>query len=231
MTFQLSGPSRPPASGGKPRRLVVLLHGLGADGNDLFGLAPYWAPLLPEAEFLSPNAPFPCDMAPYGYQWFSSRDRSPQAILAGVRAAAPILDAFLDEALTARGLGPRDLALVGFSQGTMMSLFVGLRRVQPVAGILGYSGRLLAPELLADELRSRPPVLLVHGTEDPLVSYQSLADAAAALHAQGVATETLSCPGIGHSIDENGLRRGGQFLKEALVQGELASPGSRDGGK
>jgi phospholipase/carboxylesterase len=231
MSFQLSGPSRPPASGGKPRRLVVLLHGLGADGNDLIGLAPYWAPLLPEAEFLSPNAPFPCDMAPYGYQWFSSRDRSPAAVLAGVRAAAPILDAFLDEALAERGLGSQDLALVGFSQGTMMSLFVGLRRAQPVAGILGYSGRLLAPELLADELRSRPPVLLVHGTEDPLVSYQSLADAAAALRAQGVATETLTCPGIGHSIDDNGLRRGAQFLKEVLVQGESASPGSRDGGK
>ena len=87
------------ATGGKPNRLVILLHGLGADGNDLIGLAPYWAPLLPEAEFLSPNAPFPCDMAPYGYQWFSSQDRSPGAQLAGVRAAAPILDAFIDEAL------------------------------------------------------------------------------------------------------------------------------------
>ena len=174
---KLSGPSRPPASGGKPSRLVILLHGLGADGNDLIGLAPYWAPLLPEAEFLSPNAPFPCDMAPYGYQWFSSQDRSPAAVLAGVRAAAPILDAFIDEALAARGLGDGDLALVGFSQGTMMSLFVGLRRAQPAAGIVGFSGRLLAPELLTNELRSRPRILLVHGTEDPLVPYASLAAA------------------------------------------------------
>ena len=147
---KLSGPSRPPASGGKPSRLVILLHGLGADGNDLIGLAPYWAPMLPEAEFLSPNAPFPCDMAPYGYQWFSSQDRNPAAVLAGVRAAAPILDAFIDEALAARGLGDGDLALVGFSQGTMMSLFVGLRRAQPAAGIVGFSGRLLAPELLSE---------------------------------------------------------------------------------
>ena len=91
----LSGPSRPPASGGRPTRLVILLHGLGADGNDLIGLAPYWARLLPTTEFLSPNAPFPCDMAPYGYQWFSSQDRSPAAVLAGVRAAAPFLDAFI----------------------------------------------------------------------------------------------------------------------------------------
>jgi phospholipase/carboxylesterase len=231
MTFQLSGPSRPPASGGKPSRLVVLLHGLGADGNDLIGLAPYWAPLLPEAEFLSPNAPFPCDMAPYGYQWFSSQDRSPPAVLAGVRAAAPILDSFLDTALAERGLADRDLALVGFSQGTMMSLFVGLRRAQPPAGVLGYSGRLIAPELLADELRSRPPILLVHGTEDPLVPFQSLAAAEASLVAAGVPTQTLVCPGIGHSIDEDGLRRGGQFLKEVLAHGASSSAGLEDRGR
>jgi phospholipase/carboxylesterase len=216
MMPRLSGPSRPPASGGKPRRLVILLHGLGADGNDLIGLAPYWARLLPDAEFLSPNAPFPCDMAPYGYQWFSSQDRSPEAVLGGVRAAAPILDAFIDEALEQRGLGSGELALVGFSQGTMMSLFVGLRRAEPVAGIVGFSGRLLAPELLASELRSRPPILLVHGTEDPLVPYSSLAAAKTTLKAAGVPVETVTSVGIGHSIDDQGLRRGGQFLKKVL---------------
>jgi phospholipase/carboxylesterase len=216
MMPRLSGPSRPPASGGKPRRLIILLHGLGADGNDLIGLAPYWARVLPDAEFLSPNAPFPCDMAPYGYQWFSSQDRSPEAVLGGVRAAAPILDAFIDEALEERGLGSRDLALVGFSQGTMMSLFVGLRRAEPVAGIVGFSGRLLAPELLASELRSRPPILLVHGTEDPLVPYSSLAAAETTLKAAGVPVETVTSVGIGHSIDDQGLRRGGQFLKNVL---------------
>jgi phospholipase/carboxylesterase len=213
---RLSGPSRPPASGGKPRRLVILLHGLGADGNDLIGLAPYWARLLPDAEFLSPNAPFPCDMAPHGYQWFSSQDRTPEAVLGGVRATAPILDAFIDEALEQRGLGSGELALVGFSQGTMMSLFVGLRRAEPVAGIVGFSGRLLAPELLASELRSRPPILLVHGTEDPLVPYSSLAAAETTLKAAGVPVETVTSVGIGHSIDDQGLRRGGQFLKKVL---------------
>ena len=216
MLARLSGPSRRPAAGGKPLQLVILLHGLGADGNDLIGLAPYWARLLPTAEFLSPNAPFPCDMAPYGYQWFSSQDRSPEAVLGGVRAAAPILDAFIDEGLAQRGLTDSDLALVGFSQGTMMSLFVGLRRPWPVAGILGFSGRLLAPELLGSELRSRPPVLLVHGTEDPLVPYSSLAAAETALETAGVPVETVTCPGVGHSIDEEGLRRGGLFLKDVL---------------
>ena len=218
MMPRLSGPSRPPALGGKPRRLVILLHGLGADGNDLIGLAPYWARLLPEAEFLSPNAPFPCDMAPHGYQWFSSQDRSPAAVLGGVRAAAPILDAFIDEALEERGLDSSELALVGFSQGTMMSLFVGLRRVEPVAGIVGFSGRLLAPELLASELRSRPPILLVHGTEDPLVPYSSLEAAKTTLKAAGVPVETVTSVGIGHSIDDQGLRRGGQFLKNVLSE-------------
>ena len=216
MLARLSGPSRQPAAGGKPRRLVILLHGLGADGNDLIGLAPYWARLLPTAEFLSPNAPFPCDMAPHGYQWFSSQDRSPEAVLGGVRAAAPVLDAFIDESLAERDLTDGDLALVGFSQGTMMSLFVGLRREEPVAGIVGFSGRLLAPELLASELRSRPRILLAHGDEDPLVPYSSLAAAETVLEAAGVPIETVTCFGIGHSIDEEGLRRGGLFLQDVL---------------
>ena len=216
MNLTLSGPSQAPASGGDPKQLVILLHGLGADGNDLIGLAGYWARLLPDAEFLSPNAPFPCDMAPYGFQWFSAQDQTREARLAGVRAAAPILDAFIDEALAERGLNAGKLALVGFSQGTMMSLFVGLRRPEAVAGIVGFSGRLIAPELLADELRSRPSVFLVHGTEDPLVSYRELAAAKEALEKEGVPVETLTCPGIGHSIDEAGLRRGGAFLQQVL---------------
>lgn len=212
----LSGPSHPPAGGGKPRRLVILLHGLGADGNDLIGLAPYWAPLLPDAEFVSPNAPFPCDMSPYGYQWFSVQDRSPGAMLSGARAAAPILDGFIGDELQKRGLDEGSAALVGFSQGTMMSLFVGLRRARPFAGIIGFSGRLIGRELLKTELRSRPPVLLVHGTDDPVVPYDSLANAEAALKEAAVPVETLSCPGMGHSIDQEGLQRGGRFLQARL---------------
>ena len=219
MNLTLSGPSHPPQSGGKPKRLVILLHGLGADGNDLIGLAPYWAPLLPDAEFLSPNAPFPCDMAPYGYQWLSARDPSPEARLAGARAAGTILDAFITDELAKRDLSESDLTLVGFSQGTMMSLFVGPRRERPLAGIVGFSGRLIAPELLTAEIRSRPPILLVHGTDDPMVSYASMAEAETALSAAGVAVETLTCPGIGHSIDADGLQRGGQFLQRVLSPG------------
>ncbi|HEV8678006.1 MAG TPA: dienelactone hydrolase family protein [Stellaceae bacterium] len=216
MLMALSGPSRPPVSGGKPRRLVILLHGLGADGNDLIGLQQYWGRLVPEAEFVSPNAPFPCDMAPWGYQWFSVQDRSPPAVLAGVRAAAPSINAFIDDELAKRGLEEGDAALVGFSQGTMMALYVGLRRERQLAGILGYSGRLIAPDLLVSELRSRPPVLLVHGTADPLVPFDSLAAAEAGLRQAGVPVETLACVGVPHAIDPEGLEHGGRFLREAL---------------
>jgi phospholipase/carboxylesterase len=216
MTITLSGPSYPPQSGGAPRRLVMLLHGLGADGNDLLGLAPYWAPLLPDAEFLSPNAPFPCDMAPFGYQWMSARDPSAAARLAGARAAATILDAFIDDELAKRGLTEADLALVGFSQGTMMSLFVGPRRERQLAGIVGFSGRLIGPELLGAELRTRPPILLIHGTNDPLVPFDCMAAAETALATAGVPVETLTCVGIEHSIDGEGLQRGGQFLQRVL---------------
>lgn len=216
MNLTLSGPSHPPHSGGAPRRLVILLHGLGADGNDLLGLAPYWAPALPDAEFLAPNAPFPCDMAPHGYQWLSARDPNPQARLAAARAAGAILDAYIDDELAKRGLTESDLALVGFSQGTMMSLFVGPRRARPLAGIVGFSGRLIAPEILGQELRSRPPVLLIHGTDDPVLPFVSMAEAEAALAANDIPVETLTCVGVEHSIDAEGLRRGGQFLHRVL---------------
>jgi len=216
MPMALSRPSRPPVSGEKPTRVVILLHGLGADGNDLIGLQQYWGRLVPEAEFVSPNAPFPCDMAGYGYQWFSVQDRSPPSVLAGVRSSAPALDAYIDDELQKRGLDAKDAVLVGFSQGTMMALFVGLRRARPLAGILGYSGRLIAADLLPGELRSRPPVLLVHGTDDPMVPFESMAQAEAALKLARVPVETLACVGIGHSIDPEGLERGGRFLAEVL---------------
>lgn len=216
--FEISGPSFGPLAGGAARQLVVMLHGWGADGNDLIGLAPAWAGLLPDAEFVSPHGPFPCDMAPFGRQWFSLQDRSPESILAGVRATAPILDAYLDAALTARGLTDAQLALVGFSQGTMMTLFVGLRRAKAAAALLGYSGVLVGPDTLAAEIRSRPPVLLAHGDADEVVPVRALAAAVQTLTANGVAVEQLLRPGLGHGIDEEGLRRGGAFLRQGFAR-------------
>jgi phospholipase/carboxylesterase len=210
--MKLDGPRYGPASGNEVRQLVILLHGVGADGQDLIGLAPFFAQTLPDTAFVSPNAPFPCDMAPYGFQWFSLQERTPAAMLAGVQATAPILNAFIDAEMAAAGVTPSETALVGFSQGTMMSLYVSPRRPEPFAAVVGFSGRLLAPELLADEIVSRPPMLLVHGNADPVVPFESLALAEQGLRAAGVEVETLVCPGIGHGIDQAGMTKAAAFL-------------------
>jgi len=212
----LDGPSLAPASGGAPRHLVILLHGVGADGNDLIGLAPHLAQAVPDAFFVSPNAPFAYDMAPFGRQWFSIRDFGPEARLAGALAAAPILEAFIDAQLTRHGLGADRLALVGFSQGTMMALQVGLRRHQPVAGILGYSGILVGEARLADEIAARPPVRLIHGADDELIPAHAMPAAVAVLEGLGVPVDSHLCPGLGHGIDEKGLRLGSDFLVRVL---------------
>lgn len=212
----LDGPRFGPASGGKPHSLVVLLHGVGADGNDLIGLAPYFARALPDTAFVSPNGPYPCDMAPYGYQWFSLQDRTPSVMLAAVQATAPILNAFIDAECDRYGLEDHQVALLGFSQGTMMSLYVATRREKPVAGIVGYSGALVGADLLAKEARSKPPVLLVHGDADPIVPFAAMESAAKALKGAGVPVETLRRPGLPHSIDEEGMAAGIRFLAQVL---------------
>lgn len=214
MLMKLEGPSLAPASGGTPRQVVMLLHGLGADGSDLIGLGEYWRRVLPDAVFVAPNAPYPCDMAPYGHQWFSLQDRTPAMIEAGLRATAPILDNVIDETLAGLGLEERNLALVGFSQGTMMSLFVALRRARPVAGVLGFSGALVAPESLPQEIRARPRVLLMHGEADEIVPFEMMSAAESALRQNGVPVEAIRRPGLGHAIDQTGLVRGGAFLEE-----------------
>lgn len=213
---KLSGPSAKPAQGGAPKKIVVFLHGVGADGNDLIGLAPLFQKILPDAAFFSPNAPYPYDMAPFGYQWFSLKDFGPETRLKGSRAAAPVLDAYLDHLLALFGLDAEKMALVGFSQGTMMALHVGLRRARPVAGIVGYSGMLSGPELLADEIRSRPPVLLVHGDADQVLPVASLAAAEGALKKVQVPVEAHVRPGLAHGIDEEGIRLGLDFLGRVL---------------
>jgi phospholipase/carboxylesterase len=208
----LSGPILEPASGGTPKQLVILCHGVGSDGQDLIGLAPYFQKTLPDARFISPNAPFAYDMAPFGHQWFSLQDMSPESRLTGTQQSAPILDAFIDTQLAEHGLSESELALVGFSQGTMMALHVGLRRERPLAGIAGYSGMLVGEALLAEDIRSRPPVLLIHGDADEVVPPSALPAAVAALQGAGVEVSQELRPGLGHGMDDRGIMIGMDFL-------------------
>ncbi|MEW5726757.1 MAG: alpha/beta fold hydrolase [Pseudomonadota bacterium] len=212
----LSGPSADPASGGPARQLVVLLHGVGTDGSDLIALAPVLAPHLPDAAFVAPDAPQPYDMAPFGRQWFSLQDRSTAALAAGIRDTAPLVDAFLDRELGARGLGDDALALVGFSQGTMMALHLAYRRPRACAAVVGFSGALVEPATLPGELRSRPRTLLVHGAEDEVVNPACLPAAEQALAASGVPVLTDLRPGLGHSIDGPGASLALAFLRQAF---------------
>jgi len=214
--MDIDGPRQAPADGQSARAQVILLHGYGADGNDLIGLAPYWARELPHVGFVSPHAPFPCEMSPQGRQWFSLGDRSPESMLTGTRMAAQVIDGFIDDELQRLNLTPNKLALVGFSQGTMMSLFVGPRRAEQIAGIVGYSGRLVAPELLAGEIKTKPPVTLVHGAADEMVPAAALEQAVTGLQAVGIEAASQMRPGLGHSIDDEGLRIGLSFLRQVL---------------
>jgi phospholipase/carboxylesterase len=213
---ELDGPRLAPHSGAA-QQLVVFLHGYGADGNDLIDIGRAWQQYLPQAAFVSPHAPEPCGQAPVGRQWFALTFRDPNERWVGVNKAAPPLERFLDAELTRHKLPPSALALVGFSQGTMMSLHVGLRRAVPPAAIVGYSGLLVERadgnvEALAAEVKSRPPVLLVHGDRDDLIPPQALFQSAQGLAELGVSAEWHLSAGVGHGIDGEGLRHGGEFL-------------------
>jgi phospholipase/carboxylesterase len=216
MAVELDGPRLAPRSGAA-RQLVVFLHGYGADGNDLIEIGRAWQQYLPQAAFASPHAPEPCGQAPVGRQWFGLTFRDPNERWLGVTKAAPVLDHFLDAELARHKLPPSALALVGFSQGTMMALHVGLRRAVSPAAIVGFSGLLVLPpdgnaEAFAAQIKSRPPVLLIHGDQDELIPPEALFQAAQGLAAVGVPVEWHLAAGVGHGIDAEGLRHGGEFL-------------------
>lgn len=213
---ELSGPEAEPASGGPAKQLIVFVHGYGADGNDLFSLSQYFARVAPDAAFISPNAPYRCAGAPFGYQWYDVWMQDPAERLAAIRGTAEVFDNFITRQLDRRGLTEENLVLIGFSQGTMMSLFAAPRRDKAIAGIVGYSGRMEAPDRLGDEIRSKPPVVMVHGDSDELLAVSDMETAAAALKGCGVEIETHVRPGLGHGIDEEGIRIGLEFVKRVL---------------
>ena len=207
------------AAQGEATALVVFLHGYGADGADLLGLSDVLGPHLPGVAFVAPDAPDRCAGGGFGFQWFPIPrfDGSTEAMAeAGIEASAADLNAFLDARLAEEGLAPDRLVLVGFSQGAMMSLHVAPRRAKPVAGVVAISGRLLRPEALVAEARVRPPVLIMHGDQDPVVPFGELARAGDALVAAGFPVCAHVMKGTGHGIAPDGLGVALQFIKQRL---------------
>lgn len=212
---RLDGPSLEPAEG-RAEALVVLLHGYGADGNDLIALAHEWKGCLPQAAFVAPHAPEQLPMGDFGgHQWFPLTLRDPVEFWLGASSAGPALDAFLDTELQRRHLLPERLALVGFSQGTMMALHVGLRRAPAPAAIVGYSGMIAGSEHVPNATTDLP-VLLVHGEEDEVIPVEALDMTREALSSRGYRVEWHRRPGVAHGIDQIGMGLAGHFLEQAL---------------
>ncbi|AUG52543.1 alpha/beta hydrolase [Thalassospira marina] len=226
---RLEGPEFP-ATSGTTKSIVVLLHGYGADGADLIGLAPELAKFLPDTAFYSPNAPHPCEMSPFGRQWFSLASYDPEmlrrnaetmptalkALAQGARENTTHIENFIENVLDQHGLEANRLALVGFSQGTMMALQFAPRYKKQIAGVVGFSGALLGTDTLAGEITSRPPVTLIHGSADPVVPVQASKLAQAALGENGFDVSYHERPGLPHGIDGEGLAIAANFLREKL---------------
>ncbi|MDE3028952.1 MAG: dienelactone hydrolase family protein [Paracoccaceae bacterium] len=218
MTRKLEFGRKAPVSG-KTKSMVVFLHGYGADGADLLGLPDPLGPHLPDTVFIAPNAPDRCTGNPFGYQWFPIPwidGSTPAEAEAGMVTAAADLNAFLDARMAEEGVTPDAVALVGFSQGTMMSLYVAPRRAAALAGVVGFSGRLIAPERLAAEITARPPMLLIHGDRDEVVPPHSLPEAADALTKAGIEVFTHVSRGTAHGIAQDGLSKALGFLMKVL---------------
>lgn len=210
---------RRPALSGNPNSVVVFLHGYGADGADLLGLADPLSPHLPDTVFIAPDAPERCAGNPFGYQWFPipRLDGSSEAeMVAGIGAARADIDAFLDKVLAQEGIAPDRLIVLGFSQGTMMSLDVVPRRADEIAGIVAFSGRVLDPEDYAGHVVSRPPVLLIHGDQDPMVPFESFGEAGRVLEEAGFDVYGHVMEGTGHGIAPDGLSVARTFMAQRL---------------
>ncbi|WP_029006324.1 alpha/beta hydrolase [Azorhizobium doebereinerae] len=211
----LDGPRLPPRSGRPADALVVFLHGYGADGRDLIDLGDAFAELLPNAAFLSPHAPFPCDQMPIGRQWFPLALADPHAIARDALGALPALARFLDDERTALGLPWDRVALFGFSQGAMLALAFAVTAPEPLAAVVGASG-FLPPVLGEKPPQARPPVLLMHGGRDEVVPAYALPASEAALAKAGVPVETYLAAALGHGLDAAGIARAGRFLAAHL---------------
>jgi phospholipase/carboxylesterase len=229
MSAIAQGPKIAALSCGKPVYLIVLLHGPDADGQSIIDQALNWAPTMPKAEFLAAEAPFLRNGDGSGKVWFDMADLSPGRMGAGVRAAAPMLDAFLDEALAERRLPDSHLALVGFSQGAMLALHVGVRRPRQMGAIVAFSGAVYDTDNdLAGEIRSRPPVLMIHGEADPIVPFATMTASKELLKANGVPAKSMRRPGVGHEMDDDGIIAAGDFLTATVISKPAAHDQDHD---
>ena len=213
MSKIVNGASLQPLSGAPPKHIVFLLHGYGSSGADLIAMAQHWRQSLPDTLFLAPNAP---QRAGSGYQWWPLQNFTPHALAAGASLAAPAIDAFIDRKLGQYGLSDAEMAIVGFSQGMMMALQVGLKRRTAPAAVVGYSGIFVGAADLANQNLSKPPVLLVHGSADPIIPVSAQQAAKADLDKLGIKAATHVSAGLGHSVDLAGLRIGLEFISKGF---------------
>lgn len=226
----LNGPSRDPASGNPAKQAIVFLHGYGADGNDLIGLAPYFAEALPDAAFFSPDAPQPGEMG-FGRQWLSLHGYDPnelrrdpdrmagvfEGMYEGIQKAAPALDQYLDKIQANLDLEAENIGLIGFSQGTMMALHTALRRSPTLGAVVGYSGALIGGQHLAEDIKAKPPLLLIHGAADEVVPVMALEHIQKTLDALEVPYSAHIVPDHGHGIEQMGASLGRDFLAKNLL--------------
>lgn len=199
-----------------PTSLVVLLHGYGDDGEGFFPIAQELSHYLPNTHFICPDAIFPFEHSPFGRQWFSLNDRSESAMLKGLDEAELQLNKFIDSVLMRFSLNDSNLALLGFSQGAMVSMHVALRRAKRLAGVVSCSGMLVSPDSLSSKLKSSPPVSLIHGMQDEVVPFAALDLSRKALENNGIVVDVLSEPGLGHSISRKGIEFGAKALRSYL---------------
>lgn len=214
--MSLEGPYYNPPSG-KVDSVVLFLHGYGADGNDLIGLSLEFTKVLPNTAFFAPHAPFVCDVNQAGRQWFPIYEASEEQRLQGLLQSAAILGEVLAEIKRENNVPLSKVVLLGFSQGTMLALHVALRLHEAVAGVVGFSGMVLLADKLHEEIKQRPPVLLVHGEADPVVPFGALAAAEQVLQQNQVPVSTLARPGLAHGIDDAGVQAAQNFLKKTLL--------------
>lgn len=206
-----------------PKQIIFLLHGLGSNGQDLISLAPYWKKSVPNALFISPDAPFACDMVPAGYpnsfQWFSLQNRDKESVRKGVEIAKPILETFIAEQTARFDLSLKDAALVGFSQGTMMSLYTAPRLEKAMAGVVGYSGALFGEDALIQDPDEfvKMPINLIHGEADDVVTIDKYHHAKESLTAAGYTVTGHTTANLTHSIDEKGIESGSKFLAKIFA--------------